>query len=250
MNTRLPQLKFSILAMLLAIALAFQACAPQTEKAKTEHNADEKHEAKVVEPQATEKNESVSKEPEPEKLTTDGEEMAEGAITQELLDLEAEYKERLAPVASLKSTQPQTYWFIVSWLKTAYKTPDWTGYTAENYEAWRVSTKARGIDCSGFSRVMLDQVFDKKIAGGSQGLLDNYSTRVERAAASMGDLVFFKAPGSETGRIIHVGVYLQDDYFVHATSTKSAAKGFGLNINSLEENRWSSTLVAIGRVKS
>jgi len=65
----------------------------------------------------------------------------------------------------------------------------------------------------------------------------------------MGDLVLFKAPGSETNRIVHVGVYLMDDHFVHATSTRSAAEGLGLNVNSLDENRRASTLVAAGRVK-
>jgi hypothetical protein len=47
------------------------------------------------------------------------------------LTMEQTYAPMLAPIASLKSSDPKTYWFIVSWLNTAYKTPDWTGY--ENY---------------------------------------------------------------------------------------------------------------------
>ena len=65
----------------------------------------------------------------------------------------------------------------------------------------------------------------------------------------MGDLVFFRAPGSGTDRIVHVGVYLKDDYFVHATSTNSAAEGLGLKVDSLGDDRWGGNLVAVGRVE-
>ncbi|MDA9774103.1 C40 family peptidase [Saprospiraceae bacterium] len=166
-------------------------------------------------------------------------------ISHELLELEAEYMEMLTPITKLKQSKPKTYWFIVSWLKTAYKTPDWNGYGEDD---WREKTKQRGIDCSGFTRVMQDQIFDYKIAGGSQGLLDMYCTQVPASDRKMGDLVFFKAPYSTTDRIVHVGVYLQDGLFVHATSVKSAANGLGLKIDSLEDQRWKDELVAIGRV--
>ena len=64
----------------------------------------------------------------------------------------------------------------------------------------------------------------------------------------MGDLVFFKAPGSKSKRAVHTGVYLFDDYFVHATSPKSAAKGLGLNINSLKEPFWKKDFITGAKV--
>lgn len=171
-------------------------------------------------------------------------------VTTDLIGLEATYTERLAPIASLKTTHPDTYWFIVSWFGTNYKSPPkWDGFNDEDYEAWQVKTKERGIDCSGFSRVMLDRIFDKQVAGGSTTLLNKYSEKVERADAQMGDLVFFKSYGSDSDYITHVGVYLMEDQFVHATSTRSAAKGLGLNVNHLDDDRWKGRLVAVGRVK-
>lgn len=170
----------------------------------------------------------------------------EGTITQDLLTLEAEYAEMLAPISSLKTSQSKTYWFIVSWLKTAYKTPDWSGYYSDE---WMASAKQNGIDCSGFSRVMLDQIFDKQVSGGSQRLLDHYCTPIGLASLEMGDLVFFRAPYSTNDKIVHVGVYLQENYFVHATSTKSAAKGLGLKVSSLNEEDWAKEFVSGGKLK-
>lgn len=167
-------------------------------------------------------------------------------LTEDLAALETKHSEMLKPISSLKSTKPEMYSFIVSWLETNYKTPDWTNY---GEETWQQEAKVKGIDCSGFARVMQDKIFNKKIAGGSQGLLDNYCNRVDRTESKMGDLVFFKAPFSETGRIVHVGVYLMDNYFVHATSTKSAAKGLGLKVDSLKDPRWDDEFVATGRIK-
>jgi hypothetical protein len=167
-------------------------------------------------------------------------------ITENMLKLEAEHPDLLAPILSLKVTTPKTYWFIVSWLKTNYKTPDWTNYGSDT---WQKQAKIKGIDCSGLARVMHDQVFGYKIAGSSRGLLSKYSKEIKRSTAKMGDLVFFKTYKSESNRITHIGVYLMDNYFVHATSTKSAAKGLGLNVSSLEDKRWNDDLVAVGRVK-
>ena len=168
-------------------------------------------------------------------------------ISSELIELEIEYSDMLAPIVTMKTDDPKAYWFMVSWLKTAYKTPDWTGYYSDE---WRLATKQKGIDCSGFTRVMLDQIFDIKVAGGSQRLLDHYCDRIPKEDLKKGDLLFFRAPYSKSDKIVHVGVYLMDGYFVHATSTKSAAEGKGLAINTLEEENWAAEYVTGGRVKT
>jgi hypothetical protein len=174
------------------------------------------------------------------------EDLQEEIMSKELLSLEIEYTEMLAPISSLKRTHSEIYWFIVSWLRTAYRTPNWKGYYSDE---WMVMAKQKGIDCSGFSRVMLDQIFDKKVSGGSQGLLNHYCTPIGMNSLTMGDLVFFRAPYAKSDRIVHVGVYLQDSYFVHATSTKSATKGLGLSVNSLNEKNWAKEFVTGGQVK-
>lgn len=167
-------------------------------------------------------------------------------IDQEYLYLESTYSEMLQPIVRYKESHPNLYWFVVSWLGTQYKTPRWEGY---GNEGWRENTKQRGIDCSGFARVMQDQIFNKEVRGGSQGILDQYCNRISKGNAELGDLVFFRAPGSRNDRIVHVGVYLHDGFFVHATSSKSASQGQGLMINSLNENNWSEEFVTAGKIK-
>jgi lipoprotein Spr len=163
-----------------------------------------------------------------------------------MLKLEAEHPDLLAPILSLKKAKPKTYWFIVSWLGTHYDTPDWTNYGSDT---WQKQAKIKGIDCSGLARVMHDKVFGYEIEGPSRMLLNKFSERIKRSTAKMGDLVFFKRYQSKDPKITHIGVYLMDNYFVHATSTTSAAKGLGLNVSSLEDKRWNDDLVAVGRVK-
>ena len=167
-------------------------------------------------------------------------------ITKENLALEEGYKEILYPIIDLKSEEPKVYWFIVSWLDTQYKTPIWKNYNATD---WKVKTKKRGIDCSGFARVMQQEIFNKKIRGGSRGILKNYCKPIDEDDLKMGDLVFFRAPKTKNSKIVHTGIYLMDGYFVHATSRKSAVKGLGLNINGLQEKKWKREFVTGGTIK-
>lgn len=167
-------------------------------------------------------------------------------LSHDSLKMEAAYQDMLAPIASLKTSDPQTYWFIVSWLNTAYRTPNWDGYA--NYDSWRKKTLKRGIDCSGFARVMQDRIFGRQIRGGSQGILNTQCKRIPRSELVYGDLVFFRAPHARNNRIVHVGVYLMDGLFVHATSTRSAAEGRGLMINSLDEANWAAEYVTGGKI--
>lgn len=159
---------------------------------------------------------------------------------------EKEYKDLLAPIFDLKTEDSTIYYFIVSWLGTQYNTPDWNGYYSES---WKEKTMKRGIDCSGFARVIQDRIFNKKIKGGSRGILQTYCKIIQKEELQQGDLVFFQAPNSNKKRIVHVGTYLQDGHFVHATSRRSAKKGRGLDINHINQPRWKKTLVYCGRVK-
>ena len=168
------------------------------------------------------------------------------SISSEYLALEASYLEMLEPISELKLNHPKIYWFIISWLGTNYRTPNWQGY---NSKGWQEKTKLRGIDCSGFARVMQDKIFNKKIRGGSQGIFNKNCIPISSEDLLLGDLVFFRAPGANNNRIVHVGIYLMDEYFVHATSANSADKGLGLNVNSLNEKMWSEDFVTGGKIK-
>lgn len=163
------------------------------------------------------------------------------------ITMEEVYKPMLNPIKSLESEDPDMYWFIVSWLNTAYKSPPaWSGY--DNYDSWRVKTLARGIDCSGFTRVAADRLYNLNIMGSSSNIYNSQVTKIDRNKLQKGDLVFFTFPGSQDRRIVHIGMYVKDDLFVHATSTRSASLGRGLSINSLNEQRWSGAYVGGGRI--
>lgn len=166
--------------------------------------------------------------------------------TAAFLALESKYAEMLTPISELKEYETKIYWFIVSWLKTNYRTPNWKGY---GEPGWKKKAKQRGIDCSGFARIMQDKIFHHDIRGGSRGILKKYCDKINFDDRALGDLLFFKAPNTTNDRITHVGVFLQDKFFVHATSARSAAQGFGLKIDSLDHKRWDDELVAMGRVK-
>lgn len=174
------------------------------------------------------------------------EEIEKIVISNEYVALETSHTVMLKPISVLKSSYPKIYWFIVSWLGTNYRTPNWDGYYSKS---WQENTKQRGIDCSGFARVMQEEIFSKKIRGGSQGILNQYCISISAKDLALGDLVFFRAPGANSDRIVHVGVYLIDGYFVHATSAKSASKGLGLNVNNLNEKMWSEDFVTGGKIK-
>jgi hypothetical protein len=87
------------------------------------------------------------------------------------------------------------------------------------FENWRATPyryggrTAKGIDCSGFVNVLLGEVYDVQIPGGSATIYTKVQ-RIPKEELQEGDLVFFNI---RKGRISHVGMYLSNDKFVHAT---------------------------------
>jgi lipoprotein Spr len=83
----------------------------------------------------------------------------------------------------------------------------------------------KGIDCSGFVSLLYDSVYRIRLEGGSADIYRKM-VPIDKAALSEGDLVFFKI---HKRRISHVGLYLSNDKFIHATT-----RG-GVMINDLKE---------------
>lgn len=96
-----------------------------------------------------------------------------------------------------------------------------------------------GVDCSGFVNNLLSQVF-RIAAGGSSAQLYDKSKKVSNASMREGDLVFFKTNGVS---VSHVGVYLINDKFVHASTSS------GVMISDLNESYWKKYYVGGGRVE-
>lgn len=96
-----------------------------------------------------------------------------------------------------------------------------------------------GTDCSGFTKWIYRNVYKIELYGGSADIY-NKVKKVDEADRKEGDLVFFRI---SKGRISHVGVYLQNDYFIHA-STK-----LGVIISSLNEPYYKKYYAGAGRLE-
>jgi cell wall-associated NlpC family hydrolase len=95
------------------------------------------------------------------------------------------------------------------------------------------------IDCSAFTQIILRDIYSFTLPRTSQ---EQYNTakRVEYEDLQEGDLVFFSAGGKS---ITHVGVYLQNNKFVHASTSG------GVTITDLSDKYWNPKFRGGGRVR-
>lgn len=98
-------------------------------------------------------------------------------------------------------------------------------------------TGKKGIDCSAFSGLLVGTVFGLKLPRTARDQYDA-TERVQKADLLEGDLVFFHT----TRGVSHVGVYLGNGYFVHASRNN------GVVISNLEETYYSNRYIGGGRV--
>lgn len=96
----------------------------------------------------------------------------------------------------------------------------------------RGGTTTDGLDCSGFVRLVYEELFGIDLPHSSVSQF-KYSDlkQIERNDMQTGDLIFFSNQGKKK-RINHVGVYLSDSRFIHASSSD------GIKVSSLEERYW------------
>ena len=100
------------------------------------------------------------------------------------------------------------------------------------------STK-KGADCSGFVQQVYIEVYDKLLSRTADGMYDQ-SKKLKKEELKQGDLVFFKI---ETPKVGHVGIYLKDGYFAHASSAR------GVMVNHLDETYYKKYFYAGGKMK-
>jgi probable lipoprotein NlpC len=125
-------------------------------------------------------------------------------------------------MASLKSKS--LYNFITDWAGVKYQ----LGGLNKN-----------GIDCSGFAMLLQQKIYGVELPRRSR----DQAERINQKSTSQlkeGDLIFFSFGGQE---IDHVGIYLNDNFFVHASTNR------GVVVDDLNINAYQKALVKSGSVK-
>ena len=97
-----------------------------------------------------------------------------------------------------------------------------------------------GADCSGLVMEVYLKVYNIKLYRNSREIYNKNCKPIEKKELREGDLVFFGKDGVTT--INHVGIYLNDNKFVHASSSK------GVMINDLNESYYLERYITSGRV--
>ena len=101
-------------------------------------------------------------------------------------------------------------------------------------------TDRTGIDCSAFVRTLHTEVYGSRLKRTSVEQFEETDYISHQKNLKEGDLVFFKI---RSKNISHVGVYLEDGLFIHASRSK------GVVISDLADAYWSRYYVGGGRVK-
>ena len=95
-----------------------------------------------------------------------------------------------------------------------------------------------GTDCSGFTARIYESAVGVQLPRSTTGQYHE-GVRVKRHELRFGDLVFFNTTGR---RPSHVGIYIEDDLFVHASVN------FGVTISSMESTYYKDRFVGARRI--
>ena len=101
----------------------------------------------------------------------------------------------------------------------------------------------KGFDCSGYTQYIYKQI---GINLPRTALLQSkVGKKIKNKSYQKGDLLFFLTDKKRGIPITHVGIYLEDNKFIHAASTKK-----GIIISDLKKSKYSSLLVSVSRLLS
>ncbi len=121
-------------------------------------------------------------------------------------------------------SNPTLYQFIEKWYGSTYR----LGGSDET-----------GIDCSGFAKKLYNEIYGIDLNRTAKEQFSTCKRLKHPKEAVEGDLVFFHV---HSRRITHVGVYLANNYFVHASSSQ------GVVISNLKDEYWRKYYAGCGRI--
>ncbi len=153
-------------------------------------------------------------------------------LVEEMPIVPARHVNRSAVVATAKSGIELTeldnkdlYAAIDSWYGTPYK-----------YGGCSTS----GVDCSCFVGSIYESVYGVKLHRVAADIQKDVKL-IGRKQLKEGDVVFFT---NSNGKVLHVGIYLKDDMFVHSSTSR------GVMVSKLSNSYWNSHFYKGGRHKS
>jgi len=138
--------------------------------------------------------------------------------------LAKDYLSQIMGVALSATSNMKLFHFVYDWIGTPYHFG---------------GSSRKGIDCSAFTKELYSEVFNLDIRRNSRDIFSMVSP-VSKDELKEGDLVFFKI---HSRRISHVGVYLGNGRFAHASSR-------GVAISSLSDAYYSRYFYKGGRLLS
>jgi len=103
-------------------------------------------------------------------------------------------------------------------------------------------TTESGIDCSAFTQTVMQTVYGIPLLRTAQEQYNNAET-VELENLQEGDLLFFHTGGRHARNISHVGIYVLNNKFVHASTSS------GVTISDLNDGYWKQHYKGAGRAK-
>lgn len=129
-------------------------------------------------------------------------------------------------VKNLKGLERKIVEEALKWEGTPYK--------------YAASERGKGTDCSGMVIGVYNKVTDKKLPRNSAKQAE-YCKKLKKKDVRPGDLAFF-ATGKDTQKISHVGIMLDSERFIHASTQK------GVIISEITTPYYQRTFKMYGRV--
>ncbi|RYU86209.1 glycoside hydrolase [Mucilaginibacter terrigena] len=147
---------------------------------------------------------------------------SQAAESAEQESLAKDYLSQIMGVAVSATSNMKLFHFVYDWIGTPYRFG---------------GSSRKGIDCSAFTKQLYSDVFNLTIRRSSRDIFSMVNP-VGKDDLKEGDLVFFKI---HSRSISHVGIYLGNNRFAHASSK-------GVAISSLDDAYYSRYFYKGGRL--
>ncbi len=103
------------------------------------------------------------------------------------------------------------------------------------------SQRRKGTDCSGMVMVIYQEKAGVRLPRNSAGQ-QQFCQPLQRSELQPGDLVFF-SPSTRRRRVSHVGIYIGNDRFIHASASR------GVMVSELSQRYFDTHFHSAGRVR-